>query len=115
RGPFARETGPMPAGGRVIRRQLCELGADLVERQAEALGEDDEGDPSQHPARVATVAPTLASRPDQAPVLVEAERRGRDAPPSRNLAECEEAFHAAPRTHPTLLPSSSLELVEGPP
>ena len=37
-------------------RQLVELGADLVERQPDALREDDERDPAEHATRVAAVA-----------------------------------------------------------
>ena len=34
--------------GRAVGGQLRELGADLVEREPDPLGEDDEGDPAQH-------------------------------------------------------------------
>jgi len=37
-------------------RMLRDLGADLLERQPDALGEDDEGDPAEHRPRVAAVA-----------------------------------------------------------
>ena len=69
------------------RRQLGELGADLVERQADALGEDDEGDPAQHRARIAAVARAGALGGDQPALLVEAQGRGGDAAAPRDLAD----------------------------
>ena len=79
--------------GRVVGRELGELGADLVERQADPLGEDDERDPPQHGARIAAVARAGALGRDQAALLVEAERRGRHAAAPRDLADGEEVGH----------------------
>ena len=63
------------AGGRLVRRQLGELCADLVERQPDVLCEDDERDPPEYRPRVATMAQAFALGVDQATLLVEAERR----------------------------------------
>ena len=41
-------------------RELRQLDADLVERQADALGEDDEGDAAKDRPRVTTVPDPLA-------------------------------------------------------
>jgi len=56
RRPRGRETRPVAACGRVMGRKLRELGTDLLERQPDALGEDDECDPAEHRPRVAAVA-----------------------------------------------------------
>ena len=50
-----------PVGAR-SRRQLGELGADLLERQADPLGEDDERDPPQHRARDSGGGPSRPAR-----------------------------------------------------
>src|SRR5258708_39587040 len=43
RRPRARQPRPIASGRDVVARQLGQLGADLLERQPDALGEDDEG------------------------------------------------------------------------
>ena len=93
RGPRAREARPVAPVRRAVARQLGELGADLVERQADPLGEDDERDPAQHRARVAAVARAGALGLDQAPLLVEAQGRGGDAAAPRDLADREQLGH----------------------
>jgi hypothetical protein len=45
-GPPARETGPITAGRGAIGWKLFELRADLLQRQPDSLGEDDERDPT---------------------------------------------------------------------
>ena len=55
-------------------RELRKLGADLLERQPDALGEDDEGDTAEDGARIAPVARAGSLGGDQAPLLVEAKR-----------------------------------------
>jgi hypothetical protein len=54
--PSGREARPVAAGRHLVCRQLRQLGADLIEAEADTLGEDDEGDPAQDRARVAAVA-----------------------------------------------------------
>src|SRR5205823_922802 len=54
RGPPPRQARPVAAGRRAVRGELGELRADLVERQPDALGEDDERDPPKHRPRIAT-------------------------------------------------------------
>ena len=88
--------------GRAVRRQLGELRADLVEREADALREDDERDPAQHRARVAAVARAGALGGDQPALLVEAQRGGGDAA-ARGAT--------SPIVSSLALTSSSLELV----
>ena len=58
--PGGGEPRPVRRVGDTVRGQLGELGGDLVEGEADPLGEDDEGDPAQHRARVAAVAGALA-------------------------------------------------------
>jgi hypothetical protein len=79
RRPRARETRPVAAGRRAVRRQLDKFRADLVERQPHPLGENDERDPSEHGPRVATVTRAGPFGRDQPSLLVEAERRSRCA------------------------------------
>ena len=74
-------------------RKLGELAADLLERQPDALGEDDEGDPAQHRPRVATVARTCPLGADQSSLLVEAKRRRGHAAAACDLADREQAGH----------------------
>jgi hypothetical protein len=81
------------AGGGAIGRQLGELLADLLERQADPLREDDEGDAPQHRARVAAVPRTGALGVDQAALLVEAQRGGRDAAAPRHLTDRQQVGH----------------------
>src|SRR4051794_31576246 len=66
RAPRRREAVPVAAGRGAVGRQLGELGADLLEREADALSEDDEGDPPQDRARIAAVAGAGALGGDQA-------------------------------------------------
>ena len=56
RRPRGREPGPVGPVGRLVGRELGQLGGDLVERQADALGEDDEGDAAEDRPRVAPMA-----------------------------------------------------------
>ena len=77
---------------------LVELGADLLERQPDALGEHDERDPAQHRARVAAVARARALGADQPALLVEAQRRRRDAAAPRDLADRHQLVACPPRS-----------------
>ena len=79
--------------GHAILRELRQLDADLVERQADFLREDDEGNPPQHGPRVAAVAGTGPFRPDQSSRLVEPKRGGGDAAASRHLADGQQVEH----------------------
>ena len=76
-----------------MRRKLRQLDADLVEGQPDALGEDDEGDPAKHRSRVAAVTGAFALGADQAPLLVEAKRRGGHAAPACDFADGEQIGH----------------------
>ena len=73
--------------------ELGELGADLLERQPDALGEDDECDSAEHRPRVAAVAGAGPLGADQASLLVEAQRRRGDAAAPRDLADREQVGH----------------------
>jgi hypothetical protein len=55
----------------MVGRELCKFGSDLLERQPDALGEDDEGDPAEDGARIPPVARAGSLGGDQAPLLVE--------------------------------------------
>src|SRR5262245_33355067 len=50
-GPPTGEPRPIAARGDAVGRQPAEFRADLLERQPDPLGKDDEGDPPQHGAR----------------------------------------------------------------
>jgi hypothetical protein len=65
----------------------------VTERQPDPLGEHDERDPAQHRPRVAAVARAGALGADQAALLVEAQRRRRDAAAPRDLADREHGGH----------------------
>jgi hypothetical protein len=54
-----------------MRRQLGELGRDLVERKPYSLGEDYESDPTEHGSRIATLARSGTLGSDEPPILVE--------------------------------------------
>ncbi len=73
RAPGIREPRPVAALGGAIRRELGQLRADLLERQADSLGEHDERDPPQNRPREAAVARARALGADQAALLVEAQ------------------------------------------
>src|SRR5204863_1621392 len=77
-GPAARQAGPVAAGGGPIGRQLGELVADLLEGQADALGEHDEGDPAQDGSAKAAVTGPGSLRADQPPILLGAQPRRPD-------------------------------------
>src|SRR4029078_5178698 len=72
--PVRRQARPVAPGRGTVGRELCELGADLVEREADLLGEDDERDAAQDGARVAAMAGARALGGDQALVVVGAQR-----------------------------------------
>src|SRR5205814_2344248 len=93
RGPASREARPVPPGRRALRRQLGELCADLLERQADPLGEDYERDAPQRRARKAPVPGARALGLDEAALLVEAQRRGGDAAAARNLLNGQQVLH----------------------
>ena len=70
----SREARPIPTGGSLMGRELRELGPDLLERQPDALREDDEGDAAEDGARIAPMTGAGSLRGDQASLLVEAKR-----------------------------------------
>src|SRR5262249_19333166 len=74
--PGPGEPCPVAPARHAVRVELGELGADLVERQADPLRKDDEGDAPEDVARVAPLPAVTALGSDQAALLVEAERRG---------------------------------------
>ncbi len=69
-------------------RELGKLGADLVEREADALREDDEGDPAEHRSQIVAMARARPLRADQPSLLIEAKRRGCDAASACDLSDC---------------------------
>jgi hypothetical protein len=77
RRPSAREARPVAARRRAVGGELAQLATDLLEREADPLGEDDEGDPPQRRARVAAMAGARALGGDQAPLLVRSAGRRR--------------------------------------
>jgi hypothetical protein len=81
-----------------MRRQLRQLGPDLVESQTDSLCEDDEGNPSQNRSWIAalTAAGTLGR--DESALLVETKRRGGNAAATRHFADQEQVIHAEKST-----------------
>src|SRR5204863_5135464 len=65
----------------------------LVERQADALGKDDERDASQYVSRKAALAGAGALGHNHLFLFVEPQRRGRDAAPACHLADREKLGH----------------------
>src|SRR4029079_7257241 len=96
RAPARRETRPVAPGRRAVRRGFGELGADLVEGEADLLGEDDERDAPQDRPPVAAVARARALGGDEALVLVEAQRAGRHAAAAGDLADGEQIARRRP-------------------
>jgi hypothetical protein len=94
RPPGAGQTRPVAARRCSIRRKLGKLGADFVERQPDPLGEDDERDPPEHRAGISPVAGAGPRGRDQAPLLVETQRRGGDAAAPRDLADRQQCRHS---------------------
>lgn len=87
RSPRGREPRPVAACGRTIGGEPAELGADLIEREADSLREDDEGNAAQYGAGEAPVTRARTFRGDQTALLVEAKRGGRDPAAPRELAD----------------------------
>jgi hypothetical protein len=75
------------AGRHAVGGELVELGPDLVEAQAHALGEHDERHAPDHWPREAAVAGRGAIGADQPALLVEAKRRCGHAAPCGQLAD----------------------------
>src|SRR5262245_3974676 len=91
--PSARQTLPVVAGRRTVRRQFGEFGADLIERQADPLGKDNEGDPPQGCFRIAAMAGPGPLRPYQPALFIEAKRRSGDAASAGCVADCNHRAH----------------------
>src|SRR5207248_3929076 len=77
--PRAREPRPVAAGRNALGRQPGERRADLIEAEADTLGEDDEGDAPQHRTGIAAMAGAGAFGGDQPALLVKAQGRSGDA------------------------------------
>jgi hypothetical protein len=71
----------------VVRRELRELDADLVERQPDTLSEDDEGDATKDGARIAPMTRARPVRGYEASLLVKPKRRRGDAASARDLTD----------------------------
>ena len=71
----------------MMGRKLRELDTDLLERQPDALGEDDEGDAAEHGARITPMAGAGPFGGDQAPLLVEAQGGRGDAASASDLTD----------------------------
>ena len=106
RDPGARQTRPVPPGGRAVGGELGELRADLLERQPDALRKHDEGDSAEHRPPVAAVSRARSLRGDQASLLIEAKRRRSHAAAPRDLADRQQAAHDEGDNHVLPLTSS---------
>jgi hypothetical protein len=76
-----------------MRRQLCELGPDLVEAQADPLGENDEGDTSQHCSWKAALSAASAFGRNESALLIETKRGSGDTAATRHFADKEQVIH----------------------
>jgi hypothetical protein len=72
-----------------MRRELCELLANLVERESYALRKYNECDSPQHFSGKVPLSRPFALRPDETTLLVEPKRRSRDSAPSSDLSDTE--------------------------
>lgn len=80
---------PVEARRRAPLRQAAQMVADLVEREAEFLHDQDETQPPDIAAQKAALVARGAVRLDQPLILVEADRRGREAGAAREVADAE--------------------------
>ena len=86
--PSSRSTAATSHGGRgAVAGSLASSSPISSRSEADALGEDDEGDTPQHRSGIAPVARAGPLGADQAAILVETQRRGRDSASPRDLAE----------------------------
>ena len=108
--PRGRELRPVAARRHAVGGQLVELLADLVEAEPHPLREHDERHPPDHRPVEAAVAGPRALGADQAALLVEAQRRGRDSAAGGHLADREQLGHASIGSTDGDLTSSALEL-----
>lgn len=87
--PVGGDGGPVTSTGGASGWELLEGACDLVEGEADALGGEDEGDPTDGVASVAAVAGVGPLAGDEALVFVEAESRGGNAGATCDLADRE--------------------------
>ena len=80
--PATGHSRPIRSRGRPIGGKLRKFRSDLLKRQPDPLREDDEGNSTQHRARIAPVSAASSLRGDQAALLVEPQRGGGDPAPS---------------------------------
>src|SRR5690606_24467942 len=73
--------------------QGIECGGDVRERDADLLRDANDGDAAQHVAAITALVASGAVRPDQPALLVEMQRRNRDAAASRHLADRQFLLH----------------------
>ena len=91
--PMWRRVETSPGAWALDGAELGKLGADLIEREADALGEDDEGEPAEYRSRIVAMARARPLRADQPSLLIEAKRRRCDAASPRDLSDCEQFGH----------------------
>ena len=91
--PFARKARPVAASRDPIGWQLGELRADLLKGETEPLREHDKCNPAQHGSRKTAMSGACSLGCDQAPLLVEAQRRGCDSASPGHLADRQHGIH----------------------
>ena len=87
--PKGGEALPVGRVGHRVRRQVRQGGLDLGQRHAGALRDLDDRDPAQRLAAVDAAVRAVALRGDQAPTLVEVQRRDRKPTATRHLPDGE--------------------------
>src|SRR5262249_11113110 len=81
-GPLAGQARPVATSRRMGIGKLRQLGADLLEREPDPLGKDDERDPPENSPRVAAAAGAGPVGSDQSLRFVEPKGGRRDAAPA---------------------------------
>jgi hypothetical protein len=74
----------------MVGREFREFKTDLLERQPDALGEDDEGDAAKYGARKAAMARAGSLGGNEPSLLVKAQGGGGDAAPARDLTDSQQ-------------------------
>ena len=98
-GPAIRQSCPVRAVGHTTARQLRKLPADLLERQANPLGEDDERHPTDHRPGITAVPGPVPLGMNEVLPLVETQRGSRNATSFRNFPDCQNLSHAISLPH----------------
>jgi hypothetical protein len=93
--PLMRSSCAMRASIRAVGQFL----RNLVEGETHTLGKNQEGDAAKHRSRVAAMSGASPLRPNQPPLLIEAQRRRRYTATASNLGNREQVCHGKRKYH----------------